>query len=74
MPRRELPFRDWLREARRIVDEQGPTALRDNIGEHLDEGQAKDTVVQLVVYIHSYETMRDVLRDDPGSGNVGEDQ
>lgn len=47
MPRRELKFPDWLREARRIVAEQGASALRDNIGENLDDEQVKDTLVRL---------------------------
>jgi len=48
MPRRDLKFPDWLREARRSLVVQGPTALRTNIAEHLDKDQATKVLARLL--------------------------
>jgi hypothetical protein len=41
MPLQELSFEDWLREARNILNTRGADWLRDNVGEHLDDDEAR---------------------------------
>ncbi len=51
MPPPDLQFPGWLREARRIVAEQGAPALRANIGENLSDELAKDTHARLLAEV-----------------------
>jgi hypothetical protein len=67
MPER-VGYSEWLKKMRELLEAGGPTAVRTFVGEHMTETEAKNALAWLLVYFDSYETMRDVLRGDPDSG------
>jgi hypothetical protein len=69
MARQELKFPDWLREARRKLHEQGPTALRDDLAEHVDEPTQKALLIRLLQELGA-ELPRDIQTEAEGLDEI----